>query len=89
MKIISVACMLRNPLYVWPSAICWPGAASSVRMSSAMMPPHTMKKRVAPMYWMPMTLWSVFTRKYCFQLLTPWKEWSSDEMRPPLAQVSQ
>ena len=58
-------------------------------MSSAMMPPQTMKNRVMARYWMPMTLWSVFSRKYCFQLLTPWKEWSSFEMSPPFDQCSQ
>ena len=58
-------------------------------MSRAISPPHSMKKKVIARYWMPMTLWSVFSRKYCFQLLTPWNEWSSCEMSAPLAQPSQ
>jgi hypothetical protein len=58
-------------------------------MSRAMRPPQSMKNSVMPRYWSPMTLWSVFTRKYCFQLLTPWKEWSSSEMSAPFAQPSQ
>jgi hypothetical protein len=32
-------------------------------MSMAISPPAMKKKNVVQMYWMPMTLWSVFTRK--------------------------
>jgi len=42
---------------------CMPGAASSARMSIAISPPATKKKKVVQMYWRPMTLWSVLTRK--------------------------
>ena len=40
-----------------------PGWASSARMSMAISPPATKKNIVVQMYWMPMTLWSVLTRK--------------------------
>jgi hypothetical protein len=40
-----------------------PGWASSARISIAIRPPATKKKKVVQMYWMPMTLWSVLTRK--------------------------
>ena len=38
-------------------------AASSARMSIAIRPPTKRKKNEVTTYWMPMTLWSVLTRK--------------------------
>ena len=40
-----------------------PGWASSARMSIASKPPTKRKKNEVTVYWMPMTLWSVFMRK--------------------------
>ena len=62
-KIISEACTENSPLKVFGSTNCVPGVASSARISIAIRPPVTKKKKVVQMYWMPMTLWSVLTRK--------------------------
>ena len=62
-KIISEACTENSPLNVFGEMNCVPGAASSARMTIAITPPTTKKKNVVQMYWSPMTLWSVFTRK--------------------------
>ena len=62
-KIISDACTENSPLKVWLSTNCMPGAASSARISIASSPPTRKKKNVVTMYWMPITLWSVLTRK--------------------------
>ena len=40
-----------------------PGLASWARMSMASRPPTSRKKNEVTMYWIPMTLWSVLTRK--------------------------
>jgi hypothetical protein len=40
-----------------------PGAASSARISIAIRPARMKNTNVVTMYWIPMTLWSVFTRK--------------------------
>ena len=45
------------------SVNCIPGRASSARTSIASRPPAKKKKIVVVTYWMPMTLWSVLTRK--------------------------
>ncbi len=42
---------------------CVPGAASSARINIAISPARMKKTNVVTMYWMPMTLWSVLTRK--------------------------
>ena len=42
---------------------CIPGRASSARISIASEPPTRRKKNEVTVYWMPITLWSVFTRK--------------------------
>ena len=62
-KIISEAWTENRPLKVFGSTNCVPGWASSARISMAMSPPATKKNIVVTMYWMPMTLWSVLTRK--------------------------
>ena len=62
-KIISEAWTENSPLKVFGSTNCVPGWASSARISIAIRPPATKKKNVVTMYWMPMTLWSVLTRK--------------------------
>ena len=62
-KIIIDACTEKRPLKVFGLTNCRPGAASSARMSIAIRPPATKKKNVVQMYWRPMTLWSVLTRK--------------------------
>src|SRR5918998_2298190 len=62
-KIISDAWTLKRPLYVFGSTNCEPGAASSARTSIASRPPISMKKNDVTTYWIPMTLWSVLTRK--------------------------
>ena len=62
-KIISEACTEKRPLNVFGSTNCVPGWASSARISIAIRPPATKKKNVVQMYWMPITLWSVLTRK--------------------------
>ena len=40
-----------------------PAAASSARISIASRPPTSRKKNEVTMYWIPITLWSVLTRK--------------------------
>ena len=62
-KIISDACTENSPLKVFGSTNCVPGWASSARISIAIRPPAMKKKKVVQMYWIPMTLWSVLTRK--------------------------
>ena len=62
-KIISDACTEKRPLKVFASTNWRPGAASSARISIAITPPATKKKNVVTMYWIPITLWSVLTRK--------------------------
>ena len=62
-KIISEACTENSPLKVFGSTNCWPGAASSARISIAITPPSRKKMKVVQMYWRPMTLWSVLTLK--------------------------
>ena len=62
-KIISDACTENSPLKVFGSTNCVPGCASSARITIAIRPPAMKKKKVVTMYWIPMTLWSVFTRK--------------------------
>ena len=62
-KIISDAWTENSPLNVFGSTNCSPGAASSARMIIASRPPMMKKKNVVTMYWIPMTLWSVLTRK--------------------------
>ena len=62
-KIISEACTENRPLKVFGSTNCWPGAASSARISIAITPPITKKTNVVQMYCSPITLWSVLTRK--------------------------
>ena len=55
-KIISDACTENSPLKVFGSTNCVPGWASSARISIAIRPPQTKKKKVVQMYWMPITL---------------------------------
>ena len=62
-KIISVACIDTRPLKVCESKNCSPGSASSARNSIAIRPPVTKKISVVARYWIPITLWSVLTRK--------------------------
>ncbi len=62
-KIISEACTENSPLKVFGVTNCMPGEASSARISIAITPPAMKKKNVVQMYWSPMTLWSVLTRK--------------------------
>ena len=62
-KIISDAWTENSPLNVFGSTNCVPGWASSARISIAISPPAMKKKNVVTMYWIPMTLWSVLTRK--------------------------
>ena len=62
-KIISEAWTENRPLKVFGSTNCVPGWASSARISMAISPPAMKKNIVVTMYWMPMTLWSVLTRK--------------------------
>ena len=62
-KIISDACTENRPLYVWLSKNCMPGFASSARTSIASIPPARKKKIVVARYCIPITLWSVLTRK--------------------------
>src|SRR5918996_5506432 len=50
-----------SPLNVFESTNCIPGAASSARISMASSPPTSRKKNDVTVYWMPITLWSVFT----------------------------
>ena len=62
-KIISDAWTEKRPLYVWLSKNCIPGLASSARTSIASRPPARKKKIVVARYCIPITLWSVLTRK--------------------------
>ena len=62
-KIISVACTETRPLNVCGSTNWSPGCASSARKSIAMRPPIVKNTNVVTRYWIPMTLWSVLTRK--------------------------
>ena len=62
-KIISDACTEKSPLNVFVSTYCMPGRASSARMNIAISPAATKKKTVVTRYWIPITLWSVLTRK--------------------------
>ncbi len=62
-KISSVACIENRPLYCSGVTNCIPGWASSARISIASRPPTSRKKNEVTVYWTPITLWSVFTRK--------------------------
>ncbi len=62
-KISSEACTENRPLKVLASTKCDPGCASWARISIAIRPPTSRKKNEVTTYWMPITLWSVFTRK--------------------------
>ena len=62
-KIISDAWTEKRPLYVWLSKNCIPGFASSARTSIASSTAGEEKKIVVARYWIPITLWSVLTRK--------------------------
>ncbi len=55
-KIISEACTENSPLNVFGSTNWVPGWASSARITMAISPPATKKKKVVQMYWMPITL---------------------------------
>src|SRR5919205_446868 len=52
-----------RPLNVFASTNCRPGWASSARISIASRPPTNRKKNEVTVYWIPITLWSVLTRK--------------------------
>ena len=62
-KIISVACTETRPLKVCESTNWSPGCASSARKNIAMSPPIVKNTNVVTRYWIPITLWSVLTRK--------------------------
>jgi hypothetical protein len=62
-KMSSVAWTETSPLYVCPSRNCIPGSASSTRKTIAVRPPTSRKTKVVTVYWTPITLWSVLTRK--------------------------
>ena len=63
-KIISEACTEKRPLKVFGSTNCLPGCGELGAHQHREQPPTNMKKKkVVTMYWMPMTLWSVLTRK--------------------------
>ena len=62
-KISSVACTENRPLNCSASRNCMPGLASWARISIASRPPTNRKKNEVTMYWIPITLWSVLTRK--------------------------
>jgi hypothetical protein len=62
-KIISVAWTETRPLNVCESTNRSPGCASSARKNIAMSPPIVKNTNVVTRYWIPITLWSVFTRK--------------------------
>ena len=57
------ACTENSPLNVSELTNCIPGRASSARISMASSPPTSRKKNEVTVYWMPITLWSVLTRK--------------------------
>ncbi len=62
-KIISVACTETRPLNVCESTNWRPGCASSARKNIAIRPPIMKNTNVVTRYWIPITLWSVLTRK--------------------------
>ena len=62
-KIISDAWTLMSPLKVCGSTNCVPGLASSARKIIATRPPMTKNAIVVTTYCVPITLWSVLTRK--------------------------
>ena len=62
-KISSVAWTEKTPLYCSGVRNCIPGLASCARMSIASSPPTSRKKNEVTTYWIPITLWSVLTRK--------------------------
>ena len=62
-KIRIEAWTVKRPLKVLASTNWRPGAASSARISIAISPPTNRKKNEVTTYWMPITLWSVLTRK--------------------------
>ena len=62
-KIISDAWTLMSPLKVCGSTNWIPGFASSARKIIATRPPTMKKKIVVTTYWIPITLWSVLTRR--------------------------
>ena len=62
-KIIIVACAEKKPLTLPGETYCVPGVASSARTPSASMPPIRKTMNVVTRYWIPITLWSVLTRK--------------------------
>ena len=62
-KIISEAWTLMSPLKVCGSTYWIPGFASSARKTIAISPPTMKKKIVVTTYCVPITLWSVLTRK--------------------------
>jgi hypothetical protein len=62
-KIRIEAWTLNSPLNVFESTNCRPGWASSARISIAIRPPMNRNTNEWTVYWMPMTLWSVFGRK--------------------------
>ena len=62
-KMSTVAWTENTPLYCSGVRNCMPGLASCARMSMASRPPTSRKKNEVTVYWIPMTLWSVLTRK--------------------------
>jgi hypothetical protein len=62
-KIISAAWSETSTLNVCGLKNWSPGCASSARNSIAKRPPMQKKMIVVTTYWMPITLWSVLTRK--------------------------
>ena len=62
-KMSSEACTENRPLNVFASTNWAPGWASWARISMAISPPTSRKKNEVTVYWMPITLWSVLTRK--------------------------
>ena len=59
-KIRIEAWTLKRPLKVFASTNWRPGSASSARISIANRPPMNRKTNEWTVYWIPMTLWSVF-----------------------------
>ena len=62
-KMRIVACTENTPLNCSGVRNCIPGLASCARISIASRPPTSRKKNEVTVYWMPITLWSVLTRK--------------------------
>ena len=62
-KIRIVAWTENTPLYCSGVRNCMPGLASWARISIASRPPTSRKKNEVTTYWIPITLWSVLTRK--------------------------